>query len=817
MTSDSDEDLLATGGAFNVFSDVAKSDAKSFLGRILGDYRITGLIAEGGMGRVYRAERTDGSFERDVAVKISLAGHISVDLRQRFIREQQILASMNHPGVAHLFDAGTTDDGWPFIIMELLDGPNIANYVDERGLSQRETVRLVLPLLDALAFAHSRLIVHRDIKPSNVIVDEHGAARLLDFGIAKLIEGSPEAETTARPMTLQTASPEQLLGEPITVASDIYQVGLLLHRLLLQNDALPQRTLPEAVGAAIEARPYRLSADARRRLAPDLAAILSNCLQPAPADRYRDMNTLRDDLASFLDNKPVSVTAPTLSYRFGKLVRRNPGLSAAITLLIAVLVGGTALYTVRINEARLEAEREAATAEEVITFLTEVFKTSDPQNAMGETVTASELLEHGAARIEEEFPDRPLIRARLQHVISGVYREMGLFREALPLSQSAFALRREYLGMNDRDTLISGNDLSILYDRLERFDESIATYRQVLERQRELFGSDDVQTMKTINNLGSVFVSIGDYESALLYLEEALERRRRVLGVDHSEYASTLNNLPIVYANLGQYEKAEAIFLESVEVSRRINGDKHPSTILALGNTGALYLERQMFDKAESIFAEAWELAVPVLGESGWLTLWMGLNRAQIVTSRVDPGPSPEQLEFAEKTTLFVREHAAESLGEEHDMTLDADVQLSRVRRLQGRHEESLALLESVLAVRMRKFDYDHADVLRTQLERGLTMLELGRIDEAKSLFESVDAGLEEQFGADFPERLANLQNLGRVYALLGDAERAEALYREAADRLSATLGAEEPMAVQAGKMLEAYLAENAAMPTRSN
>ncbi len=809
MTNGSGKDRLSTGGAFDVLTKVVPDEDDRFIGREFGGYKISTLIAEGGMGRVYRGERVDGSFDRDVAIKLSLASRVSKDLRERFLREQQILADMSHPNVASLYDAGTTDEGWSFIIMELVEGQDIASYVDGMGLTERAVIELLLPLLDALAFAHSRLVVHRDIKASNIIVDRQGNARLLDFGIAKLLEDAASAATRARPLTVGAASPEQLLGKPITVASDIYQVGLLLHRLLLGEPALPDRTLAEAVANAAEERPFLLSHKASRELAPDLAAIVTHCLQPAPADRYRSMTALRDDLISFLAKRPVSVTPPTLTYRFAKLVQRNLLLALVLSVLLAVTIGGTALYTIRINDARLAAEREAATSEEVIIFLTEVFETSDPDTARGAELTARDLLDRGAARIDEQFPDRPIIRARLLHVIGGVYREMSLPNESLPLEKEAYELRLEHLGPNDRRTMMAGNDLAILYDRLERFDEAIEIYENVLDREREILGSDDPDTLKTLNNLGVAHLDRGDFAIAASYFEETLERRRRVLGADHADVGTTMRNLPIAYAGLGDLERAREAFIEALDYSRRVTGEDSPGTITALINAGSVSYNTGRYEEGVAYTKQAWELARNVLGEQHYGTLVVGLNRADNLTSRPDVEASAADIDAAKAILEGVRDTAIEVFGDEHSLALAARVRLGSIQNFNGQHTEALEALESVLETQSAMSNADYLDAVETRKRIAETLVFLGRTGESVAEYAAINADLEERYGRDYPLRLQLLRDQAEAHIALGELDRAEALYRESADRLVASLGESAPKAAEAVAELDVFLVEH--------
>jgi len=796
------EELFRTGGAVDISARLPDADAELLLGRTLGDYRIKALIGEGGMGRVYRAERADGSFDRDVAIKVSAAGGSNAELRSRFLQEQRILASMEHANVASLIDVGTTEEGWPFIIMELVEGDEIDDYVESRGLSQRQVIELVLPVLEALAFAHARLIVHRDIKPSNIVITKDREPRLLDFGIAKLLEDDAGTMTTARPMTLSSASPEQVLGRPITVASDIYQVGLLLHQLLLGRPASGDQSLADAISRAAAAKPFELDAKARAELPSDLGLILHHCLQIDPAQRYRDVNTLRDDLENYLEHRPVSVSAPTLSYRLGKTIQRNRSLSAVTALLLLTVVGGSTIYAVQINEARTAAENEAAISREITDFLIEVFNVSDPGENLGSTVTARELLEKGAADLENEFHDRPLIRARLQMTIAGVFWGLGLYDDAVPLYESARQLRQRELGPDHPDTLIAGNDLAIMYELQNRFDEAEALYLDVLERQRRVLGSDGVNTMKTLQNLGSLYHKLARYEEAAKFWEEALERRLRVLGPDDREYANTLSNLPIAYIGLGQLDRAQELFIEGLEVKRRVFGPEHPNTITAIANVGMMYVDRARFDEARPYLVEARDLSRRVQGESHPVALSLATSVVSYYLETGKPIAEIDSVAAAKRETERLIRTARGTLGDDHQTTIHAETQLARAENAQGNHEAALRSFRRVFAVQQGKFGPTNQNALATRSNIAATYALQGKFERAADEFEAVVEAQAGTMGERHPDRLNNLLALGDAYLAQGRDERAEASYREAVDGFVETLGPDDPQSLRASAYL---------------
>ncbi len=762
-------------------------------GRVLGDYRIKTLIGEGGMGRVYRAERADGKFERDVAIKVSLASSFNTDLRSRFLREQHILASIDHVNVASLFDAGVTEEGWPYIVMELVDGSEIDNYVESRKLSHQQIIKLILPVLEALAFAHARLIVHRDIKSSNIVITDAGEPRLLDFGIAKLLEDDSDVMTEARPMTLPSASPEQVLGQPITIASDIYQVGLLLHRLLLGRSALPDQSMADAISHAVTAKPFDLDSASRAELPRDLGLIVLRCLQVDPAQRYRDVNTLRDDLANFLAHRPVSVSAPTLSYRLRKLVQRNRLLSVVSASLLLTLVGGTTLYTVQITKARAAAENQAAISQEVINFLTQVFNVSDPGESRGSTVTARELLERGAADLENDFHDRPLIRAKMQIVIAGVYRKLGLYKDALPLYESSRQLRQQELGSDHGDTLISARDLGIIYELQDRFEEAEQLYLDVLQRQRRVLGSDDIETMKSLQNLGSLYHKLAKYDQAVIYWEEALSRRGEVLGNDHPDYATTLSNLPIAYIGLGQMERAQQLFIEALEVKQRVFGEDHPNTIGALVNVGEMYFDRAMYEDARPYIEESWQISRRIQGDSHPVTLMAGTNLASFYIARENFIVDVDPLASAQHILNDIIPVARRELGNSHQITIDAMTELANLENARDNHQAALDSFNIIRGLQTKKFGALNRWVLGTRANIAQTYALLTRFEDSVREYEEIVDIQMHEIGDTHPDRLNNLLELADAHLALQNGRRAESLYREAIAGFSETLGPDDP------------------------
>ncbi|MEE4330702.1 MAG: serine/threonine-protein kinase, partial [Wenzhouxiangella sp.] len=438
----SDKDPFSTGAGLGVLSRLSADDREALIGRELDGYRVNAFIAEGGMSRVYRASRIDGSFERDVAIKLSALSGLSAAVRERFMQEQSVLAGLNHPNISQLYDARLTGEGWPYIVMELVDGESISSYCQQRSLSVRDRVRLLIDVVDAVAFAHANLVVHRDIKPSNVFVTTDGRVKLLDFGIAKLLEDEPDQLTRAAAMTPQYASPEQLLGRPISIASDIYQLGLLMAEVLGGNLPTKDETLTEAIQRSVDGRPLTLPVDMRNSLPRELVLIIEQCLRMDPADRFRDANSLKRDLEAFLSGYPVSAAGQRPAYRFSKFVQRNRGGVLGGMLTVLALIAATVITSLKMIEAR--QQRDIAVYQQQRVQASNEFYSLLLEEMGDGKFTSVELVDRGRSLLESQFDtDQPFMAAVLFDVARR-YGSLGERRSETELLDKAERIAREY-------------------------------------------------------------------------------------------------------------------------------------------------------------------------------------------------------------------------------------------------------------------------------------------------------------------------------------------------------------------------------------
>ncbi|HEY5852103.1 MAG TPA: serine/threonine-protein kinase [Lysobacter sp.] len=470
------------------------------IGKRIGAWQIRSVIGRGGMGVVYHATRADGAFEQDAALKLIRFGFDTPAARERFRRERQILAQLHHSGIAVVLDGGMSPCGAPYYVMELVSGQPMSAWCDQRRLGLRARVELFCQAVDAISHAHRNRVVHRDLKPSNVMVTDEGRVKLLDFGIAELLDGGASTQPAeSRVMTPQFAAPEQLEGGQVTAAADIYQLGLLLFQLLSgalpyqlstqaplgvpmrgQSDPMPSLT---QAGAAASPELARLrghdSQSLGQALSGDLAAIVAACLRHEPAQRYGSAAALAEDLRNWLRGRVVSVRAATGWYRTGKLLSRHRlGVAAMFAFAVALLVG-TASTLWQARQATIEAERarkEAVTAEAATVFLERLFASAMPLDGSGHTMTAKALLEQGARRARVEFRNDPELRFRLLATIGQNYAAIGedntsveLFREALSIGSGQSS------GIGPAARAMAACQLATSSFLLGRIEESLVT------------------------------------------------------------------------------------------------------------------------------------------------------------------------------------------------------------------------------------------------------------------------------------------------------------------------------------------------------
>ncbi|MEM9385465.1 MAG: serine/threonine-protein kinase [Pseudomonadota bacterium] len=603
-------------GSISQLADGLKHDTL-LSGERLGAYCIESLLGRGGMGEVYLASRADGQFEKQVVVKVIQRRLNEGEFVDHFRTERQVLATLSHPYIPGLLDAGQLEDGRPYLVAEYVEGGvPVTDYCQEHGLSLRRRLALVERLAQAVQHAHSKLVLHLDIKPANILVQHDATPKLLDFGIARLIN---DAQTGHAAFTPDYASPEQIRGQTPTAASDIYSLGVLMYELLGGErpfHAPPYADLQTKLAERDHLERHLRTAAQLTDVPQDLRAIIGKAMSAQAEDRYGSVEAFLQDLTRFRDHRPVSARAPTVAYRLGKYLRRNAVALAVASAIISLL--GT--FAVREYQLRTEvqiaferAEQEALTSQQVSDFLTNLFKVSDPSEARGNSVTARDLLDKGAQRISEDLQQQPLVATRMMGVIGTVYVQLGLFDEAIEQFEEAIALRDAVPGGDPAERFELRNVLGDAYLRRGRFDDAEFTLLDNLALITEVLGEDDKRMATTLRKLGDLYMRQRRLDEAEKALLRGLPIREKAVGTEHPNYASHLVSLGIVYSQQNRNEEAEELYLRAIDIIERTDGVDGPILGIYLTNLGNVLGRMGRDEDAEQALLRSLEIAQRVL------------------------------------------------------------------------------------------------------------------------------------------------------------------------------------------------------------
>jgi serine/threonine-protein kinase len=767
----------------------------------IGAYRVVRELGRGGMGAVYLAQRADEAFEKQVAIKVISPGTSSDQVLARFMRERRILARLEHPHIARLIDGGSTADGLPYFVMEYVEGQRILDYCDQRRLPVAERLKLFLAVCSAVAHAHRNLIVHRDIKPGNILVTAQGEPSLLDFGIAKLIEsGDPDAlQATAVAFTPRYASPEQIRGEPLTTATDVYSLGVLLYELLTGQvpyrlkglqplelmkaiveqeaetpSAALERTLERTLPAAAPSDPpvsaaSRLgegSAEAlRKRLRGDLDAILMMALRKEPQRRYPSVDAFAADVGRYLEGRPVGARRGSLAYRSRKFLRRHRWGAAAAAAAVALLAASGANVVVQSRRVARERDR----AERISRFLMDLFAVSDPGEARGNTITAREVLDKGVAQIAGDLKEQPAVRADLMDTMGQVYDRLGLYEKAAELLRESLALRRRSAGAEPAALARTLNELgNVLLDKGEGAAAE-PLYRESLELRRRLFGNQSKEVAESLNNLASVVSDqLAQYDEAERLFTESLAIKRALLGAESVAAATTLGNIAIVRYKKGDRAGAQVRFRDALAIQRKVLGDDHPSVAGTLANIGVVQEESGDSAAAEQTYREVLAIQRKVLGAEHPDIAATVSNLANAVNHARRPQDA-EPL-YREAIALNSKFFGADSSDVAGNL-----VGLAEVERQRGRIDEAETLLRRSAAIRERKLGPQHPELAESLTPLAKTLGQRHKLAEAEAVARRALAICEAKLLAGHPA-LADAQlALGVALAEQGRFADAEA------------------------------------------
>ena len=751
----------------------------------IGPFRVIRTIGQGGMGHVFLGERVDGQFEQRVAIK--LIRHPVPGLVRRFLEERRIVALLEHPHIARLVDGGITPDGMPYFAMELVEGEHIDQYCAARNLTLDERLSLFADVCSAVGYAHQHLIIHRDLKPANILVTSNGQVKLLDFGIAKLLdarEGSAgETRTGFRVMTPDVAAPEQVQGRPISTATDVYALGVLLYQLITGErpydvrDKTPAEV--ERIVCSVEPSLPSTKAPAalRRRVRGDLDLIVMTALQKKEERRYQSPATLMEDVQRFREGLPIHARPDSATYRLGKFVERHRAAVIVAGLVMAALVAGAMRERILRNTAEIEARK----AVEVEDFLVQVFDVADPF-AWSEpdrgTISARDLLDRGARRIDSTLERQPEVQAELRTVLGRVYANLGLYSKATPLLQRSLMQRTDLRGERDTGVATNMDLLGRALAQQDRYDDAERLLRKSLELRRDLLGNEHPATAESIEHLATVLENRTQFAAADSLRREELTIRQAAFGDSSVEAANSMNNLALLRYRQGAYAEAEPLYRSALDIDLRTLGERNATTAQAMHNLAQTLNSLGKVEEAERYYRRSLAAKRAVLGDAH-PSVTIGLNNLAIFLAlqrgQLDEGEAMAREALGLDRKIF---------GNRHSYVAEGLRNVGIILQAKGRFAQADTMLREALSIDREVLGERHEKMANLYAQLSGVRFQLGDTRESVRLMREALARFRDLLGEGHLNTVITMNNLARQLTDAGGAVEAEALSRKALTHL---------------------------------
>ncbi len=779
-------------------------------GTRIGAWRITRRIGRGGMGVVYEAERAEGDFRQRVAVKI--LRQESVSELPRFHIERQILARLEHPGVARLYDGGVTPDGRPYMVMEFVEGQPITEYCAANRLPLAGRMGLFMQVCEAVAYAHRNLIVHRDLKPANILVTGLGQVKLLDFGIAKLIdiERPDLTQTAAAPLTPLTAAPEQLLGQPITTATDVYALGLLLFELL--TDSQPWMRAGGPIAQAIRVIlddpapvPSRRAADAAdapfaaRALRGDFDAIVAKAVRKEPQYRYATVEMLKDDVGHALRGEPVVARSGARLYVFGRTLRRYRWVTVAVAAVLVSLAAGlgAAAWQARRAEIERDAARRDAAREEAVRYqLTRLFHTAIEERG-SQPATAKAMIDSSALRVLREYRSQPHLQGQIVLTLADLYGALqdvegsgalleSFVKQAGPdTDPAALADARQKLA---NIVLLQGHA-----DRAARLvSEAEAFWNRMPNRYAE-------ERLEGLGVKARVQRAAGDLGAASATETMAIEQRIALSGRVHRETAVLYNSHAITLTAANRLDEALAAYRETIDIYKQLGLDNELDSQIIVGNMGTLEFQTGHLRAAEPLLVTAYERERSLAGNSAAVSAVMGLYADLLVITNRNSQALPIAREAVEMSEKYAGTSSPVALRNSYFL---ADAQLAA-----GEVKAARATLTSSRDAAAAQYGPQHLTTLRARMGVAYLDFKQGEGPAARAELISIIAQLRQIGGRAEPTLAQSLQYVGEIDVAAGKPRDAVASFREAISILGRFAASGWNIAVVRERLAEALIA----------
>jgi non-specific serine/threonine protein kinase/serine/threonine-protein kinase len=773
----------------------------------VGPYVLIRKLGEGGMGQVWLAEQ-EAPVKRLVALKLIKGGLYDSAVLQRFESERQTLAIMNHPAIAKVFDAGSTNDGQPYFVMEYVDGLPISRYCDNKKLQIRERLELFIKICEGVQHAHQKAIIHRDLKPSNILVvevDGKATPRIIDFGVAKAISTQSGAEQTqfteigALVGTRGFMSPEQADPSVLDVdtRSDVYSLGAVLYVLLtgmlpFDSEAGKKKPIDEMLRQLREEDPPSPSskvstgretatAAAERRgtrtkhlvksLQGDLDWITMKAVDKDRAQRYGTPSELAADIERYIENRPVVARPASKVYRLKKYVQRYRLAVAAISGAALLLVAFAITQAVQLRRTTRERDR----ANRITEFMTNMFKVSDPSEAKGNAITAREILDRASKDIDSGLAKDPELQAQMMAIMGDVYDNLGLYPRAQLLQQHTMEVRQRVLGLESPDTLRAMHALAWILEQQGHYAEAEKLQRKTLDVQRRVLGPEHPDTLATTNDLATVLNFEGHYAEAERLDRDTLNVQMRILGPENANTLGTMQNLASVLTYEVRYAEAERLDRETLGIRRRTLGPEHPSTLGTMHNLASILSDEGRYAEAEKLDRETLGIRLRVLGPEHPDTLTTMHNLA----SYLNQEGHYAEAEKLHRETFDVQRRV---LGPEHPNTLESMSNWASDLTYEGHYAEAEKLQRETLDIRRRVLGPEHPDTLISMNNLADTLMKMGEYGEADKVLKQALDIQRRILAPESPDTATTVYNLGSIAAHRGQRDEAFSRLGEAVD-----------------------------------
>jgi non-specific serine/threonine protein kinase/serine/threonine-protein kinase len=786
------------------------------------NYFFVRKLGEGGMGEVYEVEQTQ-PIHRKAALKLLKWGMDTKEVVARFESERQALALMSHPNIAGIFDGGSTPEGRPYFVMEYVEGSRITEYCDAHRLSIVERLELYRQVCEGVQHAHQKGIIHRDLKPSNVLIaiqDGNPIPKIIDFGLAKAMDQKLTDQTmfTQAGSILGTPaymSPEQVLGKDLDTRTDVYSLGVLLYELLI--GLLPfdvQELSLEGWGGLqrkiVEEEPIRPSAqvtvqEAEKRrsdesslvkdLVGDLDWITQKALEKDRSRRYGSPSELAADIGRHLNHEPVLASPPSRTYRLRKFVRRHRvGVASAAIAGAALLAGtvGTTIGFIRATRAERAANQEAENARRVADFLRGLFKVSDPSEARGNSITAREILDRGAEKIDKELNGQPLVKTQMMSTIGSVYTALGLYPQAQSLLEKAVSIGGDTARRVKAEPLMQ---LAWLEFQQGKYAASLAHYQEALPIFEDVLGPGHSDVGRALAGIGIIYRNTGKLSQAQIFLEKSLTVSQKALGPDHTQVAEVLNHLGWLYNLTGKYNDAIAATERALSIKEKALGPDDPNLAWTMNDLGVISSNMGDYARARQYYERALSIRQKVLGPEHPNT---AESLDNLGTLHWYIGKYTEANSYYERA-LAIRE---KTLGPQHTSVAASLNNVALSLRSLGDEERAERLYERAIGIKEKALGPDHPDVALALSNLAFLLYKRNDLNRARQLHERASAITEKSLGPEHPDNAASLLGLGQVYLSERNFEKARKLAERALAIQEKALGPEHPEIVKSLELI---------------